>query len=154
MVGVAGGPEKAARVRALGATVVADHREPGWAERVRAALGEREASVVLDGVGASLGREALGLLRAGGRIVLFGWASGEPTQISTNDLIGRGLTATWALGQRPSPERRRELETRALGEFVSGRLVPLTHRFGLAEAAAAHAAVEARATIGKTVLVP
>jgi NADPH2:quinone reductase len=154
VVGVAGGPEKVARVRSLGADVVADHGDPDWPDRVREALGDRNASLVLDGVGGRLGRDALGLLGVRGRIVLFGWAAGEPTKISTKDLMSRGLTATWALGQRPTPERQRELERRALEEFASGRLVPLTHPFPLARAAAAHAAVEGRATIGKTVLVP
>lgn len=154
VVGVAGGHRKAARLRALGATVVADNHDPGWAGGVQEALGDRAPTLVLDGVGGALGREALALLGAGGRIVLFGGASGEPTQLTTADLAGRGLTATWALGQRPSPERLRELERRALEAFASGRFVPLTHGFPLADAAASHAAVEARATIGKTVLVP
>jgi NADPH:quinone reductase len=154
VVGVAGGPEKTERVRALGATVAVDYLEPGWTDRVRESLADREPSVVLDGVGGSLGRQALSLLGVGGRLVLFGWSSGEPTQISTKDLMGRGLTATWALGQRPSRERQRQLETRALEEVASARLVPLTQRFPLAQAAAAHTALETRATVGKTVLVP
>jgi NADPH:quinone reductase len=154
VVGVAGGPKKTGRVAALGATLAVDYREAGWTERLKESLGEREPSVILDGVGGDLGRQALSLLGFGGRLVLYGWASGEPTEISTKDLIGRALTATWALGQRRAWERQRELEARALDEIGSGRLVPLTHPFPLAEAAAAHTAVETRATIGKTVLVP
>jgi NADPH2:quinone reductase len=154
VVGAAGGPEKAERVRALGATLAVDYLEHGWTERVGESLGEREPTIVLDGVGGSVGREALSLLGVGGRMVLFGWSSGEPTQISTRDLMGRGLTVTWALGQRPSRERQRELERRALDEVASGRLAPVTQRFPLADAAAAHAALEARGTVGKTVLVP
>jgi NADPH2:quinone reductase len=154
VVGVAGGDEKTERVRALGATVVADYLEPGWGDRVGEALGDREPTVVLDGVGGTLGREAMELLGQGGRLVLFGWSAGEPTQISTEDLKARSLTVAWGLGQRGAWERQRELETKALEEFGSGRLVPLTHRFPLAEAAAAHAAVENRETVGKTVLVP
>jgi Zinc-binding dehydrogenase len=95
----------------------------------------------------------MGLLGRGGRLVMFGWSAGEPTQISTKDLIGRSLTATWALGQNRAWERQRELEAKALEEFASGRLVPLTQHFALADAAAAHAALETRATVGKTVLV-
>jgi NADPH2:quinone reductase len=154
VVGVAGGDEKTERVRALGATVVADYLEPGWGDRVGEALGDREPTVVLDGVGGTLGREAMELLGQGGRLVLFGWSAGEPTQISTEDLKARSLTVAWGLGQRGAWERQRELETKALEEFGSGRLVPLTHRFPLAEAGAAHAAVENRETVGKTVLVP
>ena len=36
-VGLAGGPEKVERVRALGADVALDYREPGWPDRVREA---------------------------------------------------------------------------------------------------------------------
>jgi NADPH:quinone reductase len=48
----------------------------------------------------------------------------------------------------------RGLEEQALAALAEGRLVPLVQRFALADAAAAHAALEARATIGKAVLVP
>ena len=152
VAGVAGGAAKVERVRALGADVAVDYSQPGWPERVRAELGEREPSVVLDGVGGELGRDALGLLGPGGRLLLFGMASGSPTEVTTRDLMRGGLTVTWALRRRGNV---RELETRALAEAAAGRLVPhVGSRFPLAEAAAAHAAIEARATEGKTVLVP
>jgi NADPH:quinone reductase len=154
VVGVAGGPAKTERVRAIGASIAVDYAEPGWTDRVREALGEREVTVVLDGVGGELGREAMGLLGRGGRLVLFGWSSGETTQISTKDLMERSLTVAWALGQRRAWERQRELEAKALEEFASGRLVPLTQSFPLADAAAAHRAVESRGTVGKAILVP
>jgi NADPH:quinone reductase len=53
-----------------------------------------------------------------------------------------------------SPERKRELEARALAEAAAGRLTPLLSRFPLADAAAAHTALESRVTVGKTVLIP
>ena len=157
VVGVAGGPVKVQRVRELGATVAVDYRELGWQERVREALAEREPTVVLDGVGGELGRQAMELLGVGGRLVLFGWASGEPTQVTTADLTGRGLTVTWAIGQRmlQRPGGLRALETKALDEAAAGRLTPLVgQRFRLADAPAAHTALENRDTVGKTVLVP
>ena len=154
VVGVAGGSEKTERVRALGATTVADYLESEWMNRVRESLGERGASLVLDGVGGSLGRQAMTLLGRGGRLILFGWSSGEVTPISTEDLMARSLTVSWALGQRRAWERQRELEAMAIEEIAFGRLVPLIETFALAEAAAAHKAVETRATIGKTVLLP
>jgi NADPH2:quinone reductase len=42
----------------------------------------------------------------------------------------------------------------AVPASVAGRLVPLVQRFALAQAAAAHTAIQTRATVGKTVLVP
>lgn len=153
-VGAAGGPDKVAAVRALGAEAAVDYREPGWAERVSEALGSRRVTVVLDGVGGELGRAALELLAPGGRILLFGFSSGEPTQVTTGDLMRIGITASWALGAGITG-RMRELETRALADAAAGRLVPAVgRRFPLADAAGAHRAIEARETVGKVVLVP
>ena len=45
-------------------------------------------------------------------------------------------------------------ETQALAEAAGGRIVPPLTTFPLADAAHVHAALEARQTIGKTVLVP
>jgi NADPH:quinone reductase len=155
VVGVAGGPEKSERVRELGATAAVDYLASDWPERVRDALGGREVSVVLDGIGGALGRQALELLGPGGRMVVFGWSSGRPTELTTMDVFGRSLTVTTGLGPGfGSPERKRELEVRALAEAAAGRLVPLVSRFPLANAAAAHRALESRATVGKTVLIP
>jgi NADPH:quinone reductase len=83
-------------------------------------------------------------------------SSGEATMLTTRDLIARSLTATWALNPRlRRPDGLRELETHALAQAAAGRLVaPVGRRFPLAEAAEAHTAIETRATVGKTLLVP
>jgi NADPH2:quinone reductase len=153
-VEAAGGAAKAERVRALGADVVVDDLAPGWGERVIDALGGRRPAVVLNCVGGALGREAADLLAPGGRLILLGYSSGEPDPLATRDIVRLGISVTWALGAGISG-RMRELETRALAEAAAGRLVPVVgRRFPLADAAAAHRAIEARHTIGKTVLVP
>jgi NADPH:quinone reductase len=149
-IGAAGGEEKAAR---LDADLAVDYSRPDWPDRLR----DHRVTVVLDGVGGALGRAALELLAPGGRIVLFGYASGAPTEITSADLYRLGIRADAAIGarilQRPGGLRR--LERGALAAAAEGRLVPLVgQRFPLAEAAAAHGAIEARATVGKTVLVP
>jgi NADPH2:quinone reductase len=156
VVGAAGGETKVEHVRELGAEVAVDYDAPGWGEAVREALGGREVSVALDGVGGDRGRAALELLGPGGRLIVYGLASGSPTQLSIGDLFSRGLTVSAAIG--PHIQRRpggmRGLEEDALAAAAAGRLVPLVTRFELARAAEAHAAIEARATVGKTVLNP
>jgi NADPH2:quinone reductase len=156
VVGVAGGPDKVERVRWLGADVAIDYREADWTKGVRDALDGRDISVALDGVGGEIGGGALELLGSGGRIVMFGWSSGEPLQITTDDLYAGGITAAAAVGPRmlQRPGGLRDLETQALAEAAAGRLVPLLTPFALAEASTAHTALETRATVGKTVLVP
>jgi NADPH:quinone reductase len=157
VVGLAGGAAKVDLVRSLGATAAVDYRAPGWPDDVRAALDDRQPTLLLDGVGGAMARTAFDLLAPAGRVVVFGWASGEPLEFTSADLYARGLAATVAVGPRMlrRPGGLRGLETRALDEAAAGRMVPHVGRpFPLAEAAAAHRALEGRATVGKVVLVP
>jgi NADPH2:quinone reductase len=157
VVGLAGGDAKVEEARRQGATVAVDYRQPGWADKVRAELGDRAPTVLLDGVGGEAGRAAFDLLGPGGRVVVFGWSAGSPLTFISDDVYARSLTVSFALGPRivQRPGGTRELETRALDEAAAGRLVPLVGRtFPLADAAAAHRALEDRATTGKVVLVP
>jgi NADPH:quinone reductase len=156
VVGAAGGQDKVERAGKLGADVTVDYREPQWPKVVQEALEGRHVTLALDGVGGEIGHSALELLGPGGRIVMFGWSSGEPLQLTTSDLYAGGITASAAVGPRITrrPGGMRDLETRALAEAAAGRIVPPLTRFPLADAARAHAALEARQTIGKTVLVP
>ena len=144
----AAGPRKLDRVTA---DVAVDYTRPDWPDAARAGLGGREVTVVLDGVGGDAGRAAFELLARGGRHVLYGWSAGEMTPISSGDIVARGLTVSSALVR---PGSIRELEERALAAAAQRRLVPLLTTFPLADAAAAHAALEARQTVGKVVLTP
>ncbi|RSM64457.1 oxidoreductase [Kibdelosporangium aridum] len=155
VVALAGGPAKVEVVRGLGADVVLDYRVDGWPERVRQALGDRELTVYFDSVGGAAGRAAFDLLGVGGRVVMFGYSSGEQLELSAGDLWARSLTATAAIGPRilRRPGGLRELESAALAALAAKELVPLTQAFPLAQAAAAHRALETRGTVGKVVLV-
>ncbi|WP_158890064.1 zinc-binding dehydrogenase [Amycolatopsis anabasis] len=157
VVGVAGGAEKVARVRELGATHAVDYTRADWPDQVRAALGERSVTAVLDGVGGAAGRQALELLGIGGRLILFGWSAGKGAELTVDDLFARYLTVKVALGPNilNRPGGLRALEERSIAEAAAGRLVPLVGEpFPLAQAAQAHHAVVGRGTIGKTVLKP
>lgn len=156
VIGLAGGADKVARILELGADAAVDYTDPGWVEAARAALGERGATVLLDGVAGEVGRAALGLVARGGRLVPFGWSSGERTGVTADDLASLGVTEVPALGPRMQqrPGGIRGLAEQALAEAAAGRLVPLLTRYPLEEAAAAHAALEGRRTVGKVVLEP
>jgi NADPH:quinone reductase len=145
VVGLAG-PTKLDRVPAA---LAIDYTQADWPRAVREALDGREITVALDGVGGEAGRAAFELLARGGRHVLYGWSAGEMTSISTADILARSLTVSSALVR---PGSMRALEERSLAAAADGRLVPLLTRFPLADAAAAHAALEGRATVGKVVL--
>ena len=155
VVGLAGGAKKVAAIEEVGAHVAVDYDQPGWTDVVREHLEGREATLVLDGVGGERGRGAFDLLGPGGRIVLFGAASGSITPFTSAELADRALSASWSIG--PAMMKRfgglEPLERQALAEAAAGRLVPVVQRFALADAAGAHRAVEQRGTIGKTVLI-
>ncbi|MFF8651089.1 zinc-binding dehydrogenase [Streptomyces griseoluteus] len=154
VVGLAGGAGKTARVRANGAHLAVDYTRPGWAAEVRAWLDGREATLVYDGVGGEVAREAVALLGPDGRHLVFGW-SAEGVGDGARGHFTEGVSES-VLG--PEMLRRggglRALGERALAEAAAGRLRPAVTRFPLAEAAAAHRALQTRGTVGKVVLEP
>ena len=101
VIAAAGGPERTARLAELAPDQVVDYGEDGWQQRVDG------VTLVYDGVGGTVGRTALELLRPGGRLVMFGFSSGAPTKLDTGDLIGRSITAGWSLGPRMTGAARR-----------------------------------------------
>lgn len=148
VVAVAGGARKVGLAQDLGADVAVDYRDPGWAERVREAVGG--VDVVFDGVGGEVARSAFGLLERGGRMLSFGMASGEWADVS-DEAAGRGVRLIGP--SRPTPEEARAFTEGALAEAAAGRLYPVIgQRFPLERAVDAHAAIESRATVGKTLL--
>lgn len=153
VVAAAGGPERVAALSPLGAGLVADYTEPGWAEAVRTGTGG--VTLVYDGVGGDVGRAALELLRPGGRLVMFGYSAGEPTRFDTDDVVSRGISVGWSLGPRMQalPGGIPGLAARALDRVGAGAWRPLVTTYPLAEAARAHADLEARRALGKVVLV-
>ncbi len=143
VVGAAGGPAKVAHV--VGADVVVDYLAPDWAASVG------EVDVVFDGVGGKIGTAAFGLLHPGGRMAVYGLASGSWAEVSEEDAAARGVSLVRSIG---SPAELRSFTESALAEAAAGRLVPVIgRRFPLEKAADAHAAMESRTTIGKTLLV-
>jgi len=150
-VGLAGGPQNVEIVRSLGAQHAIDYRDPDWPTLLKAELGDREITLLLDGVGGPNGQQAFNLLGTGGRALMFGWSGGGPIEFTHEDLMTRGLTAGWAIGAKLT-RHLRALESAALEETTTGRWKALTTTFPLSEAAAAHKALETRATTGKVVL--
>lgn len=150
VVAAAGGADKLALATELGATVAVDYREPGWTADVRATVGGLD--VVFDGVGGTIGRAAFDLLDPGGRMFVYGLASGSFTRIEDDEAEAREVTVTRGLAV--APERLPDLTRAALAEAGQGRLRPVIGQwFALARAADAHTTIESRATLGKTLLV-
>ncbi|MFD7158791.1 zinc-binding dehydrogenase [Kribbella sp. NPDC059898] len=143
VVAAARGAVKLRRAEELGAREVADYSVPGWTGEVE------PVDIVFDATGGAIGRAAYELTRPGGRFLAYGSASGDFT-VPVED---RDDVTTAGIFQ-PGPGEWRELARRALGELAHGRLTPaIGQTFSLSEATQAHAAIEARRTLGKTLLV-
>ena len=145
VIGAAGGERKLALATSLGADAAIDYTEPGW-ERTAGPV-----DVVFDGVGGAIARAAFGLLGDGGRMVSYGLASGAWSDVSEEEATARGVRRIGL--SRPDPAASSAFTARALAASAEGRLRPVIGAcFPLACAAEAHAAIEARATVGKTLL--
>ncbi|MEU1511860.1 zinc-binding dehydrogenase [Streptomyces sp. NPDC005811] len=153
VVGLAGGPRKTALAAANGADPAVDYDDPDWPGKVRAALGGRAVTVVLDGVGGKVAPEAVALLGPGGRHLVFGW-SAEGVRDGKGHFVEGVSQSVLGPVMLERAGGLRALEERALAEAAAGRLTPAVQRFPLAEAAAAHRALETRRTVGKVVLEP
>lgn len=148
VIAAAGSARKLERARELGADDAVDYSRANWARELAG-----EVDVVFDGVGGEVGRAAFELVRPGGRFSAFGLASGSFTSISDDEAAARGVTLVRGTGV--SPEQMRGLTLLALEQAAAGRLRPLIGQtFALRRAADAHAAIEAREAVGKTLLVP
>ncbi|ADB50794.1 Alcohol dehydrogenase zinc-binding domain protein [Conexibacter woesei DSM 14684] len=154
VVGAAGGARKGELIASLGAAFV-DYSQPDWLQRVRSAAGGEtgDLDVVFDGVGGAIGTAAATALGSGGRISVYGIASGADADLDEHALAARSIRIL-GLSAAPTPAESRALVGEALRLAADGTLRPVVGQtFPLSEAAAAHAAIEARTTVGKTLLV-
>lgn len=151
VVAAAGGADKLALLEQLAPDQLVDYASPAWPDTVI-----ERPTVVLDGVGGSIGRQAMQLLRPGGRLLMFGYSAGEPTRVATEDLVAGSLTASWSLGPRmlARPGGIHGLAREAVARAATGEWWPLVTEYPLAEAAQAHRDLEERRTVGKVVLIP
>jgi NADPH2:quinone reductase len=134
VVGAVGSEAKRAVVERLGAEAVlyADAAGP--------------FDVVFDGVGGEVARSAFALLAPGGRMVSYGLASGAWAGIEADAAAARGVTLV-------QPDHDRSKLRGYTERALASELTPVIgQRFPLERAADAHAAIEARATTGKTLL--
>ena len=145
----AGSPRKLEVARELGADVVVDYEEPDWPD----GCGPRSAGWTWSSTGSaapSAGRRSSCSVAVGG-CSATGSRAAEWAGIS-EEAAARVVCAL--LRSVPSPGELRAFTVHALAEAAAGRLRPLIgQRFPLERAADAHAALQSRATVGKTLLV-
>ncbi len=143
-------PSKAARLQALGATLVIDRRAPDLAAAVHAATAGQGATLVVELVGRTTLQASVGMLARDGRIVCGGTLSGDLAEINIMDLIMKNATVRGSFAVIAPADFDQILSLFAAGTFepVIDQVMPLS------AARAAHERIEAQAAFGKLVLVP
>jgi NADPH:quinone reductase-like Zn-dependent oxidoreductase len=153
----AGSDEKCARAVALGAAHAINYRGEDFVARVKEFTGGKGVAAVLDMVGGDYVPRNLQCLADDGRHVSIAVQGGAMATVPIFEIMRRRLTLTGST-LRPRDVGWKSLVADELHRTVwphveAGRLKPVVDRsFPLAEAAAAHARMEAGEHVGKIVL--
>ncbi|HJW53016.1 MAG TPA: quinone oxidoreductase [Burkholderiaceae bacterium] len=158
LIGTVSSPEKAALAKQAGAWQTIDYSRENFVERTLQLTGGRKLPVVYDGVGKTTWEGSLDCVEPRGLMVSFGNASGAVTGVAIGILAQKGslyLTRP-TLATHIVPRSRLEGSAEELFDLmIAGKInVDIEQRYPLAEAARAHRDLEARKTVGSTVLLP
>ncbi|HLV75865.1 NADPH2:quinone reductase [Actinomadura hallensis] len=156
VIGTASTPEKEKLAKDAGADVTMGY--DGFPEKVRELTGGEGVAVVYDGVGAPTFDGSLASLRRRGVLALYGAAGGPVPPFDPQRLNAAGSVYLTRPSLAHFTEDRAELLERAADVFAwvrSGTVrIHVGHRYGLADAAAAHADLESRRSTGKLLILP
>ena len=153
----AGDADKCAACVRLGAERCFDYRNEDFVGGLRAATAGRGADVILDMVGGDYLPRNLQALATDGRLVQIATQRGREAPLDLALMMSKRLTLTGSTLRPQSPAAKAAIAA-ALREKVwpllnTGRVRPQIHAvFALADAAAAHRALEAGRHVGKIVL--
>jgi len=153
-----GSDEKCSRAREIGAAAAINYQTQDFAEEVKRLTGGGGVAVVLDMVGGDYLPRNLACLAEEGRHVSIATQRGATAELNIMDVMRRRLTLTGSTLRPRSAGFKSavadEIKRNAWSFVESGQLRPVMDRtFPLAEAAAAHARMEAGEHVGKIVLV-
>jgi NADPH2:quinone reductase len=157
VIGLASSEEKRTLAERLGADATADSRAEDLKETILEANGGEKVDVVLhmSGTGFDAELHALGML---GRMVVFGNAARDPSEVHTNYLLqtSKSVLGFWLVAL---VARRQDLIASMIGELLgavaTGDLeVTIGGTYPLSEVARAHTDMQERRTTGKLLLDP
>jgi NADPH2:quinone reductase len=158
LIGTVGSNEKAELAKAHGAAHVINYNTEDVVQRVLEITNGAKVPVVYDSVGKDTFQRSLDCLQPLGLMVSFGNSSGAVPPFSLSELASRGSLYITRPTLQTYAAKREDLEAMAADLFqmvTSDKIkIEIHQRFPLADAAQAHAALEARRTTGKTILLP
>jgi putative PIG3 family NAD(P)H quinone oxidoreductase len=140
----------------LGADLVLERSPADWASALTAAI-PNGVDVVLDVIGGAEADRNLMVAKRQGRIIQVGLMGGGQTTVNLGLLLSKRIQWTGTTLRMRPLEQKLDVCQRFIAEmipmFESGAMKPIIDsRFALADAAAAHAYMEADANIGKIML--
>ncbi|MGO1398333.1 MAG: NAD(P)H-quinone oxidoreductase [Brevibacterium yomogidense] len=148
--------------RDLGADAVINYREEDFVERIREITGDGDtpgdgADVILDVVGAKYLDRNIKALAVDGRLTIIGLQGGVKAEANLGRMLPRRLTVmATTLRARPEAQKARivaDVAQTFWQEAMNGGIKPIVDsEFPLADAAQAHARMEAGENIGKILL--
>ncbi len=158
LIATAGSEEKCQLARDHGAAHALNYRNADWPQQVRALTGGRGVDAVMDSVGAATLEGSLDCLRPLGMMISFGNASGPVPPVDLGKLAARGslkITRPTLFTHIADHATCQAMARHLFDKVLSGAVtIRIGQRFPLEQVAAAHRALEARATTGSTILLP
>ena len=158
LIGTAGSDQKCRLASDHGAAHVINYATEDFVARVREITGGKGVKVVMDSVGAATWAGSLDCLQPFGLMISFGNASGKVPPVDLGVLAAKGslhVTRPTLFTHIATRETCQAMADDLFAMVTSGAVrIPVSQRFALADVAEAHRALEARQTVGATVLLP
>ncbi|MEV1048118.1 NADPH:quinone oxidoreductase family protein [Streptomyces sp. NPDC049916] len=158
VIGVVGGPEKAAVARELGCDLVIDRRSEDIVAAVKDATGGRGADVVYDPVGGDAYAKSAKCIAFEGRLLVVGFASGVIPTPALNHALVKNYSVVglhWGLYNTKDPDAVRACHDELTALAAQGIVKPLiSERVAMSRAADAVQRVAEGTSTGRIVVLP
>ena len=158
VIGTAGGADKCAVARAMGADEVVDYATEDLVTRVKELTDGRGADVIYDPIGGDVFDASRRLVAFEGRILVIGFVAGRFAEAPTNHVLIKNYAVVgvhWAFYRRVAPEWIPRWQGRLNDLWAERKIAPLVGaELPLREAPEALRRLGSRGTTGKVVLVP
>ena len=158
VIATAGSAAKLEVARANGADVCIDYRTEAWVERVSRETHGEGAHVIFDPVGGDVFDGSTRCLAFEGRLLVVGFAGGRIGEVAANRVLLKNISVVgvhWGLYRQREPTMVRRWMVELLNLAEAGQLKPIVWKtFPLRRAPQALAAIAARESHGKVVVIP
>jgi NADPH2:quinone reductase len=153
VIAVAGGPEKSAFCKSIGADAVIDRRQQDVTEATLQLTDGKGVSMVYDPVGGKAGRAAFKATAFEGKFIVIGYASGEWAQIALPETLMKNISLVGAMPVGYSAEQVMAAHQDLLRHWRQGELeVSNCQVFDFDDARTAIAHIAAGKVEGKVVV--